>query len=175
MKAKIVLFLMLVFSSGPALSQTEDQWLEDRGKIRTYLQEGDCSGFWNIVWPWVERDHRDAQSLLWAAMYEFGLVPPGDTPRESHMFTLALHAMSLEDKLSDADIDSVFSSVPVEKVSNLIALKNCVKKGHLIKACFDKAEESGLVPNFTSYVKDINVAIESGKTVVCPYPINLNN
>jgi hypothetical protein len=140
------------------------------------LGERDCEAAWNAVWPYAKSGETEAR--LWLAFFThiWGLVPPGvgndSLTRLRNQVILSVHgfpysdnwfekfskgemALSSGDDLARRGLKGLLGQDFLAKRGGR-ELVQCLDDGTDPKACISLAVESGFVPDFESFAREVD-------------------
>jgi hypothetical protein len=147
--------------------QSGDGWEDAVELARSYVDEGDCSAAWNVVWPWAKDGKPEARTWLATVAVFRGLLPPspGDDniSRSRHLLILLVHAVPFS-----ADWPKhLDEQVMMQFVRQLLAVESyysiggrdvieCLDETIELRECVDRAVEVGFVPDFGEYARELD-------------------
>lgn len=64
MKIYFAIFVFTLFFSFASYADDVSEWAEDRVRLDKFIEEGRCSEYWNIIWPWAKKGNAEARFNL---------------------------------------------------------------------------------------------------------------
>jgi hypothetical protein len=153
---------LVVLAGVPALAQGSADWRAAKSELQSLSQstpEG-CARTWEIVWRWAKQGEVEARTRLYWMVKSGWIKPPGlnqdsETTRR-HAYTLLIHGMVDGDA---AMLTAVQRMVTEERRMTQYSagpFLECVDAQDR-RACVDKLVERGLVADFDSYAREVDL------------------
>lgn len=152
-----------VLTTGPA---SADATL-DEAKARSLaaFEAVDCGTVWNVLWPLAKTGNAEARALLFGAVWQGGLVPPGRSGDRMAALRdtaiLAAYGSAAGDPASRDYFKAILSDLPEAFSGDTRAI--CAKTEAEPTACLDAGIASGLLPSFEDFAAEIDALAASGE------------
>jgi hypothetical protein len=175
MKSYTITFIALLISSLVACARANDNWMDVKNQASSAINAGDCSKAWELVWPWAKRGNLEARAILATGMLAAGLTPPGGRDdaitRYRDSVILAVHGAAGGNAAATEMCLALIQEEPVSAMGGN-QLSNCLKTGSNPQTCVDSAINSGFVPAFADYAREIDAvaSIPDASKATCLAP-----
>lgn len=144
-------------------------WVDAKSHLQA-LDKEDCSGVWDLLWPWAKKGNLEARVLLFNAMINDGVTPPGRVDYDFKKYTHDALAMALYSYGYDGTAaDDFYRKAEVMwsvygKWPDLTPFRLCVVEAKS-STCVAHAVSAGFIPSFDEYAKEIDQAAQTHQSL----------
>ncbi len=140
--------------------QRLSDWETAKIQAMTAIDSGDCTGAWNLVWPWAREGNIEARAVLASGVVAAGLTPPGShgdaVSQFRHSVILAVHGSADGDPVTMEFLNALIRTNLVSDMGG-DKLKRCLDAADTPPhTCIASAINDGFVPGFQDYSREID-------------------
>lgn len=166
----------LLASAVIGCTPTMVEWPTAKQRAAAHVDGADCAKAWDLLWPWAKNGRTEARAILAGGIHASGLTPPGASTdavtRFRNLVILTVHGAADGDATTMTILKGLLASDLATNIGGR-KLKTCLDAGRAPDVCVRVAIESGFVPSFAEYARQIDAtASSSPRPAQCALPRN---
>ncbi len=163
---RITAVIFILFFTSFARAETLENWPKAKALAQILYNRETCDKMWDILWPWAKKGNVEARSMLAKNILLAGMWPPGSTSDMlsyiRHATIFAIHGLANHEVAGKKLLPFADRIQGAELFSVILIYDACIDQKKTSEVCTNEMIQSGFIPDFESYSREIDAAVMAG-------------